>query len=1254
MISAKELSEWAATHEAQSQLPTLVRRAIGQIGSITSITMPAGASVNVGGFDGEVQAEDGNTWVPKGKSYWELSVNSQPRTKAQDDYEKRTRATSKEIRGNSVYIAVTARKWDRKQEWVNEKKALEEWGDVRAYDADDLELWLEQETAVQLWFAELLGKPVQSMKTVERYWADWNRDVVPEVTQSAVLSSRQKERDYLLKLIKNKQNGGTIVVHADSVDEAVAFSCAVLMTSEGLERSQAVVINNTTAWSSIVASSNIKLAIASDNSVAEGVPFQDGLVLISPFANGDSEAHFPGHRHIDVDPDVVLQRTFPEDFRNSLEEMGIDHGDAQRLTLQCGRSWSVYRRLKNKNPALRQPNWSDKQFSSVLTTIALVGAFAENNDADLEFVVEVSGQSYDDFLKQAELLLKMDDAPIARINGVIKAKSLLEVFVLNEKGIGEEMFDRFVTCCEGILGQPDPYFELEKEERWMANIHGKVRPQSGALIHSLADALPRISVLSTSDERRWKIDQLIQRLLKDATVSRWLALSPIMQELAEGSPSEFLKALETDLAKPEPQVFSLFSESSSVGMGGGFVHANLLWALETLAWAPNRILRVSRVLAELKRAPIGDNWGNNPSSSLLNIYRGWKPQTSATVEMRNKAMTTLSDTNPDAAFDLSMGILHRGHDMASPSSRPSWRDDDAGCPETVTNIEYHDVQIHAANLAFDLSESDASRAIELFDRYDIFDNAYRERVLKVIRAALESGGNDDIRAIRKSLRHKLHWEYNYGGKKREGLNKKHLSAIQKCYDDSEPDDPIERYQWLFENHYCELPEKDGKKSSEEGQERLKTLRIAALAGVFDKLGLEGIEQLAHESGSYCCMGPVLQDVTFITEKEKIEWMAPRFGSGDAPEFMCEWLRSRNDEESAKLLKALIMHGEANLKWTETEILRLLQVARCDPITWKLVDALSRENQNKYWSDLNSLPFWLSGHARKAGVKNLLAFENPAAVLRSLRHREEEFNGEEIADILERNFASSDNALKDIQLHDIQDFISIMETCDRLERQRLLRLEFQLVSAFGQFVAESTSELHRELIENPDQLLFVISNAYKNDNRDKEKSSEADTRLAEVCGQILMYAKITPGLQRDGTFSEEKFREFVTHLKKRSAEEGYVKGMQHVLGELLAYAPETDKGDWPPQCVCEVLDVQENDTLRSSFQIGIYNKRGVTCRLPYDGGEQEREIAKRYDGYAERCQIEYPLASETLTGIADSYRRDATRHDRDAESSKERF
>ncbi|MGB7431330.1 MAG: hypothetical protein WA921_02535 [Ahrensia sp.] len=1255
MISANEIVQWASTHNAQSELPQLVRRAIGQVGSSTAITMPAGASVTVGGFDGTVFAQDGNAWVPSGKSYWELSVNAKPRTKADSDYQKRTAETSPEERSQSTYIAVTARKWDRRAGWIKEKQVSGEWADVRAYDVDDLELWLEQEYAVQLWFAELLGKPTHAIRSVERYWNDWNRDVVPAISIEAVLASRETEQGRLLELLTERQQGGTIVIHADSVQEAVAFACASIISSDQHHSSRAVVLTQPEAWGAVSANSNIDVAVAGNHAVAQAAPSRDGLLLILPFANGDSEAHFHGHKHVDVDPDIVLQRTLPEDFRKALEEMGIDHGDAQRLALQCGRSWSVYRRLKNNNSALKQPNWSDKRYSTALTTMALVGAFLQSNKHDLAIIETISGITADEFLAQSKTLVRMDDAPFAEIDGVLKAKSTLEVFVLNEEGVSDKMFERFIECCSAVIGQNDPAFELTKDERWLANIHGKVRPHSAILLKSLADALVRISVHTKGDGRRWQIDQLVKRLFENADEARWLSLSPLMRELAEAAPSEFLKALETDLATAKPKVFRLFAESSSRGLGGGsFEHANLLWALEILAWAPHNLVRVSRILSSLQEAPIEANWGNSPQSSLLNIYRSWRPQTSAPVTMRNEAMTALSKTHPDATFNLCKGMLHRGSDMAVPSQRPSWRDDDAGCSETVTNKDAHDVVVHAANLAFSLAGDDAERAIKLFERYDIFDEDYRAQVLSALRTALDNGSYLDVRAIRKSLRKKLHWERNYGGKNREGLNDDSLKAIATLYDESEPSEVIERYQWLFENHYTNLPEEREGGRYEQVENRLKDLRVAAIADIHAELGLEGIERLADEAGIRNCVGYVLHAVDQIPPEKMIEWTAARLASDNPASFMGEWFRSLGDETRAEIIERTIAFGEAKLDWSEPQKLKLLQNARVDAVTWGFVEKLNEDAQASYWRGLSSIPAWLPDEDRKDGVKQLLEHDNSAAVLRSIEYNEDAFTGEEIAVVIERNFASQSDALKEINLHHIQDLIQIMEACPKLERQRLLAMEFRLISAFGQFVVDSALELQRELIENPDQLLFVISKAYKRDGETKEELSEEEQRFATVAHHILLHIKICPGLQRDGAFSELKFREFTQHLKKRAVEEGYTNGMQHVLGKLMAFAPKGENENWPPPCICEVLDLPEHDRLRGSFQTGIYNKRGVTTRLPYDGGDQEREIAQRYDGYAERVQIEFPLASECLKQIAESYRRDATRHDRSAETSKERF
>jgi len=81
--------------------------------------------------------------VPQGRSCWELSVEANPTSKANRDYDKRTRETPADIRARTTLVAVTARRWTKKNAWCEEKTDRGEWNSVRAYDADDLEAWLE-------------------------------------------------------------------------------------------------------------------------------------------------------------------------------------------------------------------------------------------------------------------------------------------------------------------------------------------------------------------------------------------------------------------------------------------------------------------------------------------------------------------------------------------------------------------------------------------------------------------------------------------------------------------------------------------------------------------------------------------------------------------------------------------------------------------------------------------------------------------------------------------------------------------------------------------------------------------------------------------------------------------------------------------------------------------------------------------------------------------------------------------------------
>ena len=118
----------------------------------------------------------GNPWIPEGKSGWEFGTTKEIGQKANKDFKKSLEQHSESERQTIVFVFVfvTPRRWTGKNAWLKEKKALNEWRDIRAYDAVDLEQWLEQSLPAQTWLMQELGQPTQNVRTLERCWDNWS------------------------------------------------------------------------------------------------------------------------------------------------------------------------------------------------------------------------------------------------------------------------------------------------------------------------------------------------------------------------------------------------------------------------------------------------------------------------------------------------------------------------------------------------------------------------------------------------------------------------------------------------------------------------------------------------------------------------------------------------------------------------------------------------------------------------------------------------------------------------------------------------------------------------------------------------------------------------------------------------------------------------------------------------------------------------------------------------------------------------
>ena len=189
LANATDLSIWSERLDSQGILPHLIRRLIqASSKDIFKIGFPANEGIQLGGYDGILSVGTGNTFVPKGISAWELSTRRNIKQKADTDYEKRCKSPLEFDPGLSTFIFVTSRRWNKKAEWAHARQSEGFWKDVRAYDADDIETWLELSPVVHTWFSSIIGKQPEGVIDIGNFWLDWSEATTPNISPRFLLS----------------------------------------------------------------------------------------------------------------------------------------------------------------------------------------------------------------------------------------------------------------------------------------------------------------------------------------------------------------------------------------------------------------------------------------------------------------------------------------------------------------------------------------------------------------------------------------------------------------------------------------------------------------------------------------------------------------------------------------------------------------------------------------------------------------------------------------------------------------------------------------------------------------------------------------------------------------------------------------------------------------------------------------------------------------------------------------------------------
>lgn len=1264
-VTRDDIEEWADRFpiEATAVLPRLVRRllfATSPLGQI-QIEMRAGGGTRYEGWDGTVRAGSGSAFCPRDFSVWELSVEKAPRKKLDRDYEKRTKGSPDDMRpGRVAYVAVTARAFPGKTQWAAEKSAEGIWREVRAYDIDDLATWIEQAPAVGRWFANLQGRPAYEGRDVEAYLDGWRRRTLPPLPADLVLAGEERRRqsDEVLAWAAAPATQ-PLTIRGRTREEALVFAAASLAREPGREArlARALVVESEEAYRWVLgvqgASSLMVLPAFEKPDMGQAAAAKVRVILP---ADKTVPPRLAGMMTLDAQPYPPMAK--------ALEAAGFDPEGAARLIDRAGGDIEALQRLAGYIDG-DLPAWARDIRRPEMLALLLAGAWVPTSPGDREVLRRlgadpaVAEQLSADL--QAPNVMEREVEHVPR--DVLRWTSPDDAWALLGRGITDGLLTRFRDVVMEVLGAPDPAYELPKEERFMAAVKGKDRPESDTLREGLATSILRLSlhdeILAASrggmGRGRALAEGLLGWLLRgEQGWVIWASLSRLLPILAEACPEVFLSRVEESIDRKQDGVAHLFEEEG--GVLGNAPHTGVLWALEVLAWHPEEKIR-RRVVLALARLDALDPPGregrvdNRPLRSLDTLLRYALPASRTTAEERNELLRAVFRQNPETGRKLALGMVRnlKGTVLLHQGAKPrfhAW-----GQNNQPTDVDMGDVvaQVH---VALDVLMADAGPAPERWAKLiEVVQGGFEdieEKVLTALASHEAEVRRDDTdcvvwRALRRAL-----------SLTKEPARERQLRDL---YDRLAPPDFARRHAWLFEP-YPPLPVTGGARPSEEREQATAKLREGAVRTLW---------------GLGDARWGTLADLVRETRTEADVWnLARTLGkSAFAGELESHVLADHTEGRFIRIVVgfAAALAEVRDAPWLEDLLRRFMNCGRTPEAVqiassvnpgmplWKMLEQIGEPLLSGYWGSSPRFFGEMVSADVHYGVERLLRAHNERAALETLAIYRKVASGALALRVLEQlkdRMEESGSALgfDSVDAEYVEWLFDVVDRDPPADKDPLTQ-----IAPLEVFFLPVLADSHRParyvslaIAADPGFFAALMMTLYRREgDPPPDEQDPAKVRAAQNAYTLLQSWKGYPGEGLPEEERDQRLEAWTTEVLKRAREEGRGRNASVHVAEVLARAPSASDGDWPCLAARRLLESGMDPELAANLSLAKRNLRGMTGRAIDEGGAQEIEIAERYREASRRMEIDYPRTAAMLDALARRYEGEAERHEARAQA-----
>lgn len=1238
-ITASNLAQWAETIPARTVFPGLVADLIRASASeISGIRFPSGDKGQVRGFDGVLEAVGVPPYVPDGNSIWEFGVTANAAGKADSDYIQRTKEVSAAVRANTTFVFITPRTWDNPKkkiaDWLKEKQDLKEWKAVHYFDGVAVEDWLSAHPAVASRYAkyELKLLPQLGAYSTDEFWQEYSSRFAPSLVEDVVLAGREQQAESLLRGLR--AGSSRLALAADSPDEVIAFAVAAIRRADPTVRlfleARTLVVDTEEAARQLSNREGLMFLPRGQARRFAGLLAQSGPTIASAGPDEQSRSH------------EVLARPSSSAMGKAIELMGFTADRGYDLARKCGRSLAVLAR-QIPSGTTERPEWI--QHANALLPAMLAGAWKATTPAD-KAILQAIGGSHDYEGVEAPLrpLTKLKDPPVDHIGDVWAMRASVDAFVNLAHLLGDEHLTRFAAAATEVFSTIAPAPKADELFRRAGNSDDT---HSNWLREGMMTTLLHMAVLHEEssftvhgDTPQNYVNKIVRNLPGLSSDYRLLtSLNDNLALLAEAAPIPFVDALERLLEGDAAAISPIFEEQEGL-LTSHSSHTGVLWALETLAWDPDYLLRAATCLARLAAIDPGGKLSNRPINSLREIFLTWSPNTRAVAQQRLGVLTHVLKTVPDIAWPLLVKLLPRHHDSSSPTAKPKFRESVGASTEVLTYGLVWQSQAAIIELALRHAGSDPARWETLIGQMSQFQPEPFDQTLGALDEFLETQAADNRFRVWDVLRKEVNRHRAFANAE-WAFNDDVLARLDRLVAKYQPDDPLLVNSWLFDDWMPDLPHKMDWIG--DPMEVVEPLRIQVLQEIYGSRGVLGIVELAKAvKVPQLVAGPLSK--MELPPNQLDELLRAAIATGKHLEALIAFVVADGFARHRATWTDAIRVLASDLGLEPAEVARLFFATPDDRASWDLVASFGTPVDDAYWE--GKYAFAITGTTEDLlfAAEKYLARGRAMAAIEALFRRVGEIPSPFLLRLLDAA-VSQINAMRvangTMTTYYIERIFEELEKRTDLASEDVAKREFAYLPVFTRRTKPLT--LHRLMVESPEMYMSVISAVFKPASEEAPKASPEAERLATAAYELLRSLHVLPG-QHDGNVELEPLSKWCAEVRKLGTELDRKAVTDSSIGHLLAHSPASSLDHvWPHESVRAVIEELASDDVERGVAIERFNMRGVYSKALGEGGRQERDLAQESQHWA-AAMPSHPRTSAMLMRIAESWMRDADEAD----------